>query len=77
MVSELRTAMAPTVPQIIACCCRCLGTLLAASAITLALSPASTKSIRARPLPDRLCGFIHGLSEVKFCACEGAVFKTL
>ena len=67
MVSELRTAMAPTVPQIIACCCRCLGTLRAAS----------TKSIRARPLPDRLCGFIHGLSEVKFCACEGAVFKTL
>ena len=39
MVSQLRTAMAPTVPQIIARCCRYLGTLRAASAITMALPP--------------------------------------
>jgi hypothetical protein len=44
-VSALRTTIAPTVPQIIACRCRCRGTLRAASAITMALSPASTRSM--------------------------------
>jgi len=45
-VITMRTAMAPSVPQKMACFCRCLGRLRAASAMTMALSPASTRSIR-------------------------------
>ena len=41
----LRTAIAPTAPQIIAFFCRWAGKFLAAIAITMALSPAKTKSI--------------------------------
>ena len=45
-VIAVRTPMAPTVPQMMAFFCRCLGRLRAARAMTMALSPASTRSIR-------------------------------
>jgi hypothetical protein len=45
MVSALRATIAPTVPQMIACRCLWRGTLRDASAMTIALSPASTRSI--------------------------------
>ena len=41
----LRTAIAPTAPQIIAFFCKWAGKFLAAIAITMALSPAKTKSM--------------------------------
>jgi hypothetical protein len=41
-----RTTIAPTVPQRIALRCKCEGKLRAANAMTIALSPASTKSIK-------------------------------
>src|SRR6188474_885192 len=41
-----RTTMAPTVPQTMAFFCRWDGRLRAARAITMALSPASTRSMR-------------------------------
>lgn len=41
-----RTAIAPTVPQMMAFFCKWDGRLRAARAITMALSPARTKSIR-------------------------------
>ena len=42
---RLRTTMAPMVPQAIARFCSSAGTLRAASAITMALSPASMRSM--------------------------------
>ena len=45
MVMALRTTIAPKVPQTMACFCRWRGRLRAASAMTIALSPASTRSI--------------------------------
>ena len=44
-VIALRTTIAPAAPQMMARFCRCDGRLRAAIAITMALSPASTKSI--------------------------------
>ncbi len=44
-VIELRTAIAPTVPQMMADFCKRFGTWRTASAITMALSPASTRSM--------------------------------
>src|SRR5436190_19306344 len=44
-VIRLRTTMAPAVPQRIARFCSCTGRLRAARAMTIALSPASTRSM--------------------------------
>ncbi len=44
-VIDERTITAPAVPAMIARRCRCRGTLRAASAMTIALSPASTRSM--------------------------------
>jgi hypothetical protein len=46
IVIRERTTMAPTVPHTIALVLQVRGRLRAASAITIALSPASTRSMR-------------------------------
>ena len=74
-VSAKRTATAPKVPQNTAFFCRCFGSRLAAMAMTMALSPASTRSSRMMvSRPERKSGaarVIGGSMRVEQCGSHG------
>ena len=71
----VRTAMAPIAPQMIARFCSAGGRLRAARAITMALSPASTRSITtmASSAERKVAGSIRserGVGCVRFCGAR-------